>query len=56
MNEPQAMSTSNLTGAEPRGQLREWVTPTFEKIALKDALGTQSLQKWTMADFVTHSS
>lgn len=55
VNEPRAITTSDPTGGEPRGQLREWVTPSFEQVALKDALGAPTL-KWVLTDSVTHSS
>lgn len=56
MNEARAIKSSDETGAEPQGQLRKWVAPSFERIALKDALGAPSIFKWTLLDFVTHSS
>jgi hypothetical protein len=34
----ESKTTNNPASVEPPTELREWVTPSFEQVALKDAL------------------
>jgi hypothetical protein len=43
MNEPEKVTTSDPTDAESQPQRREWVTPSFEQVALKDAFGKPTI-------------
>ncbi len=38
MNESETIDTKDPSNAKLQAQPREWVTPTFEQVGLKDAL------------------
>lgn len=47
-------TTSTTTSLEPQTERREWVTPAFEQVELKEALGGGG--KGSTADTSTYSS
>ena len=47
---------SGLVGMGNRSTLRSWITPTFERIPLKDALSNPSGTVNPVADSVTYYS
>ena len=48
LNEQKPFTANEAADAGQRGPQREWVTPAFEQVALKDALGQIYLPLPTM--------
>lgn len=55
MDKTETVRTDNPATPEPQAEPREWVTPSFEKVGLKDALGSPP-GTFNPSDAATNSS